>query len=239
MRATALFLTLVVSVSALVLVSQVPQQAPTMSVIVWAPRDQAPCQGNFTGEAVIAGRGFQEGCAERWAIVLPPSEHGNLSSQAAYLAENQAVLTGVFLDDFDLENETTQLQILSAIPRSFHGRVCPVLYPFLNQPNLTKGMECILLAMTPRSAAFYATLVGGDVVSTDPRRSDLDIVASASVEKWLTVIRNATASIDAGNVALLVYAKPFSGWPYPIPPNYITAMVQFAEEKRTMLVYFK
>ncbi len=238
MKESAVFLAVVLVVSSLFLLGQFPSRPEVSGMITWSPTGANPCQGNFTGEAVLIGRPFDPGCSERWGILIPPSEKGNLSEQGAYLALHQGILTGVFLDNFGLQNATTQTQMLGEVPKSFSGSVCPVLYPFSLQPNVTKGMPCVLLAMNPRAAAFYEILIHGGDVHAGPQSSDVKVVNSASVATWLAVFDNVTKSVDAGRVILLAYAKPFAGWSYPIPPNYLVAIGQYAQDRGLALVYF-
>lgn len=238
MRRSALFIAIILFVSSLLLFSQFFALSETPGLIIWGPNPSNPCQGGFAGEAVAIGKPFYDGCSERWAILVPPSEHGNISEQAAYLAQNQASLAGIFLDDFALQNDTTQLSILGAIPQSYSGQVCPVLYPFNVQPEVTLGMPCVLLAMNPRAAfEYYLLSQGGDLQY--PIISPVKEADSASVATWLTIIKNATLSIDAKQVMLLAYNMSYSGWPYPIPQNYLTAMSQYTEQNHLWLVYFR
>ncbi|HME18403.1 MAG TPA: hypothetical protein VKF15_01550 [Nitrososphaerales archaeon] len=233
----AVFIAVVIAVSSLVFIGSLPPKPAPLGWIAWSPGGANPCQGNYTGEAVIIGRQFASGCTADWVIMIPPSEHGNLTKQSAYLASNGAGLAGIFLDDFDLQNASTQSRMLAAVPAAFGGQVCPVIYAYGNQPDSTKGTACVALAITPRAAATFKFLSEGEG-APGPSTSDSKVANRTSVSAWLQIFRNATGYVDAKRVMILAFGRPFAGWSYPVPPAYLEAMDDYAQGSKLTLVYF-
>ncbi len=240
MKAAVTFLVIMLCAGGLVFLSSPARPVSDLSPIIWTPSGSSACSGGFAGEAVVIGRPYGSGCGELWAIMTPPSEKGNLTAEAQYLEWNGGLVEGVFLDDFGVQNASTQAQMLAAVPSSYAGSVCPVIYPFTVQPASTVGAQCVVLAMDLKSVGTYeaatmtqtGTVGRGSVTPTE-------LVNRTTVAEWNVLIRNATSSISAKKVMLLLYDAPYSYWEYPIPQNYVTAMVSYASGNDIRLVYFK
>ncbi|MBI3858855.1 MAG: hypothetical protein HY296_01235 [Thaumarchaeota archaeon] len=191
----------------------------------------------FSVQGVLGGRSAPEGCAERWAIMIPPTEGGNLSAQASWILSAQGV-TGVFLDDYGLNNASVQALMAESISR-FDGPVCPVLYAYQDQPPLSKGAPCVLLVIQPLAGATYfaLTYAGGcdtDACFPNPRRTAYTLTEA----QWYATAANATAYIDAKAVMLLYYAKTYSEWQTPLPPHYGPGVRNYSAAEHHRLVVF-
>jgi len=236
-KESAVFVIVLVAVGSLVYLGSLPPKPKPLGWILWSPVGPNPCQGNYTVAAVIIGRAAPSGCASLWGIMIPPSEHGDLSTQGAYLSSNGASYSGVFLDDFDLQNASTQSLMLATVPKTFAGAVCPVMYAYDNQPDVTKGMACIALGITPRAAPIYSYILLGEVAPT-AGTSDSRVANQTSVSTWLKIFQNATAYVNAKRVMIIAFGKPFAYWEHPVPPAYLQAIEEYARNSNATLVYF-
>jgi hypothetical protein len=240
MKNSVIFLVLVLLVAAGVGVSSIRsgEEPKAEPAIIWG----GPCEGGpvaFSVAAVLRGSPLPQGCSEMWAIVTPPSERGNLSAQVAWVLAHSAGVAGVFLDDFFGLNTTGQVSLLGSLS-SFRGAVCPVLYAFTPQPDSTRGIPCVLLAMQPFSGYLYYELVhSASIDAGKPGPSPERVVATAPESWWSAAMRNATDALEARTVMLLEYTVPFSGWEHPIPPAYINAAESFSAENHMRLVVFE
>jgi len=241
MRNAIVFLVLVLLVVAGVGILSTPSVGGPRAEppIIWG----GPCVDGgpvaFSVTKVLRGSPLPQGCSELWAIIIPPSEHGNLSSQVAWVLTHSVGVAGIFLDDFFGLSATEQTSLLGSVS-SFRGTVCPVLYAFMPQPDSTKGIQCVLLAIQPLSGYFYYELVyhaAGD--DGKPGLPPVTVVTRLPQSVWTAAIRNATDALDAGSVMLLEYTIPFSGWKYAVPQAYIDASGNFSAQNHVRLVVFE
>ncbi len=167
---------------------------------------------------------------ESWYVVTPPSEKGNITSQAQYLADDYRDI-GVILDDFDLQNQSIQSAMLSIVPNRFGDNVCPVVSGdglLTGIGSNTPDTKCVVIVVEP-----YAFLGAGRerkifLLSSQEARSG--IANSTSVGDWASAIDSMISNEGGGrNVFLLIYDHPYSGWPSPIPTNYLIAGREYAE----------
>lgn len=161
--------------------------------------------------------------------MVPPAEKGNISAQARWILSHSN-LTGVFIDDFGMNSPQNQADMLASLS-SFKGPVCPLVYDSDPQPNSTKGISCVLLAITPNAGAFqYATTHPNDTCAVDNCGPSLtQAVSSLSPADWYAVAGEAAARIDAKDVMILFYSMPYSGWHNAIPPNYVSGIRDYAQ----------
>ena len=171
---------------------------------------------------------------ESWYVVTPPSEKGNITSQAQYLLDDYEDI-GVILDDFDLQNQSIQSNILSIVPHRFGNNVCPVV----SGKGLLTGIDsnkpdtkCVVIVVEPSIALLGLSLM----VSQEVRSG---IANATSVGDWTSAIDNMISNEGSGkSIFLLIYDHPYSGWVSPIPTNYVIAGKEYAESHDLGLIFW-
>ena len=186
--------------------------------------------GAVSGQQLVWCCGNVSNLNESWYVVTPPSEKGNIASQAQYLADDHRDI-GVILDDFYLQNQSTQSEMLSIVPHRFGNNACPVVSGdglLTGTGSNTPDTKCVVIVVEP-----YAGFGGGHLrnlflMSSQEVRSG--IVNATSVGDWKSAMDNMISNEGGGkNVFLLIYDHPYSGWLSPIPTNYVTAGKEYAE----------
>lgn len=164
----------------------------SVGVIQWQGASVVRCGGSVSAQAVVY-QGNQtptasNGCSQTWLVILPPSEHGNLTAEVAYFEQNRGVFSGVVIDDFNPSPPVVELlapayrQLLSDT-----SNVCVVAYPNWGQPGITDGGPCVIVPIP--------------IGPTD----------TATVSRDL-------AGFDASLIMPLIYGAPANHWSGPMPP---------------------
>lgn|GEM_PF-7059411 len=182
----------------------------------------------MVGDSAVSGQQLVWCCGrvsnlnESWYVVTPPSEKGNITSQAQYLADDHSDI-GVILDDFYLQNQSIQSEMLSIVPHRFGDNVCPVVSGeslLTGIGSNTPDTKCVVIVVEP-----YA----------GPGRSG--IANATSVGDWTSAIDNMISNEGSGpNIFLLIYDHPYSGWLSPIPTDYVIAGKEYAESYNLGLI---
>lgn len=188
--------------------------------IIWQnPADPVPCGDTYSAQAVSWLNYSAEAryCQSTWVYF---GNDGNISAEQSFFEANRAQLSGIIFDDFSSASSSYDTQgpyvqwYLSLLNQTdVCAVVYPALYPFVpQQPSVTLH-HCVIVPIILNEG------VNGSWV---PAKQDGP--AKLTVAQWQQVIKADLATVSGDPVIPLYYDAPTRAFPFPVPPDYLTAM---------------
>ncbi len=179
---------------------------------------------------------------ESWYIFAPPSEGGNITSEAQRLGADHRDI-GVILDDFYLQNQTVQSRLLSVVPQRFGENVCPVVSGAALLSGVGSNVpdtRCAVIVVEPYAGFGMQEnllLMGSYGTPSQQQAEKSGMANTTSVNEWMSIIGSMVSYEGGGkSIFILIYDHPYSGWTLPIPANYIIAGREYAESHNLGLI---
>ena len=218
MKAASLAILALFVISALAFTPSV--ESPARMILWQNPNHVLPCNSTYSGDALryLGDQTFTikgAGCSQDWLVVVPPTEHENLSAEVSWFQAHHSAFEGVIIDDA-LYISPADLRSLYASLKALTPNVCPqVSFPVLSlDPAVFSG--CVVMG------AFTTTL--------NPT------FANFTQAQWESAINNALKSAQTaqtftfGRVMLLAFADTPSG-AQPTTAAYLQAVHSVAQAK--------